>query len=135
MSCALEACLPARPLPVALWLVVPVLFTATVLGLLGAALLALEVGDGTQPLSAPVFGAAAAVTAALHSGVTWGRRHRLRRIALFYPVLVLAVGIGLSWLSLPNLLAMAIGAPAAVAAVAVCLWVRADYQLSSDHEA
>jgi hypothetical protein len=135
VSCALEACSPTRPLPVALWLTVPVLFTATVLGLLAAACMALDVGNGAQPLSAPVFGAAAAVTAALHSGVSWGRRERLRRIGRYYPALVLATGIGLCWLSVPDLLAVTIGAPAAVAAVAACLWERADYQLSVDHRA
>jgi hypothetical protein len=135
VSCALEACSPTRPLPVALWLVVPVLFTAMVLGLLAAACLALGVGDGSQPLSAPVFGAAAAVTAALHSGVSWGRRHRLRRIARYYPALVLAAGIAVCWLSVPNLLAVTIGAPAAVVAVGMCVWERADYQLSADHRA
>ena len=113
----------------------PVLFTGTVLGLLGGLLLTLNVGDGTQPLAAPVFGAAAAVTAALHSGVTWGRRQRLRRIACLYPALVLVVGIALCWVTLPNLLALAIGTPAAIASVAVCVWSRADYQLSSDHGA
>jgi hypothetical protein len=135
VSYALEACSPTRPLPVALWLTVPVLFTAMVLGLVAAACLALGVGDGSQPLSAPVFGAAAAVTAALHSGVSWGQRERLRRFARFYPALVLAVGIGLCWLSVPDVAAVAVGAPAAVAAVAMCLWEHADYQLSSDHMA
>jgi hypothetical protein len=133
VSCALEACSPSRPLPVALWLTVPVLFTATVLGLLGAACLVLGVGDGTQPLSAPVFGAAAAVTAALHSGVSWDHRERLRRVARYYPGLVLAVGIALCWLSVPNLLAVTVGVPAAVTAVAACLWEHADHQLSADH--
>ncbi|GAA3433905.1 hypothetical protein [Kutzneria kofuensis] len=135
MSCALDACSPARPLPVALWLTVPVLFTATVLGLVGGASLALGVGDGMEPLSAPVFGAAAGVTAALHSGVAWGRRERLRRIARGYPVLVLVTGIALSWASLPSLVGVAIGVPAAIATVAVCVWERSDYQLSSDHGA
>ena len=128
----LDACSPPRPFPVALWLTVPVLFTATVLGLLGAASLALGVGDGVVPMTALVFGAAAAVTAALHSGVTWGRRQRLSRIARGYPVLVLAAGIALSWLALPDLVAIAIGAPAAVAAVALCVW---EHQLSSEHGA
>ena len=128
----LDACSPPRPLPLAVWLAVPVLFAAAVLGLLGAACLALGVGDGTQPLSAPVFGAAAAVTAALHSGVAWGGHVRLRRIACGYPALVLACGIGLSWLAVANLVAIAIGAPAAVAAVALCVW---EHQLSSDHGA
>ena len=135
MSSALEACSPTRPFPVALWLTVPVLFTATVLGLLSAACLALHVGDGSQTLSAPVFGAAAAVTAVLHSGVSWGRRQRLRRLAYGYPALVLATGIALCWVTVPNVLAVAVGAPAAVAAVAACLWEHADYQLSSDHGA
>ena len=115
----------------ALWLVVPVLFAATVLGLLGVVSLVLNLGDGTEPVPAVVFGAAAAVTAALHSGVTWGRHRRLRRIARGYPVVVLAGGIALSWLPLPIPVAIAIGAPAAVAAVALCLWL----QLSSDHGA
>ncbi|MFC0544002.1 hypothetical protein [Kutzneria chonburiensis] len=135
MSCALEACSPARPLPVALWLTVPVLFTATVLGLLAAACLVLGVGDGSVPLSTPVFGAAAAVTAALHPGVSWGRRERLRRAARGYPAVVLAAGIAVCWLSVPDLLAVTIGAPAAVASVALCVWERSDYQLSSDHRA
>ncbi|WP_211765481.1 hypothetical protein [Kutzneria sp. CA-103260] len=129
MSCALDACSPPRPLPLAVWLTVPVLFTATVLGLLGAACLTLGVGDGTQPLSAPVFGAAAAVTAALHSGVPWGRRSQLRRIARWYPALVLASGIALSWLTVPDLVAIVIGGPAAAAAVALCVW---EHQLSAD---
>ncbi|MFI9384361.1 hypothetical protein [Kutzneria sp. NPDC052558] len=129
MSCALDACSPPRPLPPAVWLIVPMLFTATVLGLLGAACLALDVGDGTLPLSAPVFGAAAAVTAALRSGVAWGRHTRLRRLAGGYPALVLAAGIALSWLALPDLVAIAIGAPAAAVSVALCVW---EHQLSSD---
>lgn len=132
VPCALDACSPPRPLPPAVWLGVPVLFTATVLGLLATACLALGVGDGTVPLSAPVFGAAAAVTAVLHSGVSWGRRARLRRIARYYPALVLAVGIALSWLTVPDLAAMAVGAPAAVLSVALCRW---EHQLSADHEA
>ena len=135
MPCALEACSPARPLPVALWLLVPVLFTAMVLGLLAAACLALDVGDGSQHLSAPVFGAAAAVTAVLHAGVSWGHRQRLRRLARYYPALVLAAGIAVCWLSVPDLLAVTIGAPAAIMTVALCAWERADYQLSSDHRA
>jgi len=135
VSCALEACSPARPLPVALWLVVPVLFTAMVLGLLAAACLALGVGDGSQQLSAPVFGAAAAVTAVLHAGVAWGDRQRLRRLARYYPALVLAAGIAVCWLSVPDLLAVTIGAPAAVAAVALyAFWWEPD-SLPSDHRA
>ncbi len=132
MSCALDACSPPRPLPLVVWLFVPVLFAATVLGLLGAACLALDVGEGTQPLSAPLFGAAAAVTAALHSGVQWGRRSRLRLVARWYPALVLVGGIALSWLTVPDLLAIAIGGPAAVVAVALCVW---EHQLSSEHGA
>lgn len=132
MSCALDACSPPRPLPLAVWLAVPVLFAATVLGLLGAACLTLGVGDGTQPLSAPLFGAAAAVTAVLHSAVSWGGHARLRRIACGYPALVLAAGIALSWLAVPNPVAIAIGVPAAIAAVTLCVW---EHQLSSDHGA
>jgi hypothetical protein len=132
VSCALDACSPPRPLPLAVWLTVPVLFSATALGLLGAACLALDVGDGTLPLSAPLFGAAAAVTAALHSGVRWGQRSRLRRAARWYPALVLAAGIALSWLAVPNLVTIAIGGPAAVMAVGLCVW---EHQLSSDHAA
>jgi hypothetical protein len=111
---------------------VPVLFVATVLGLLGGADLALGLGDGTEPMPAPVFGAAAAVTAVLHSGVAWGRHDRLRRAARGYPVLVLAAGVALSWLTLPDLVGMAIGGPAAVAAMSLCVWERSDYRLSSE---
>jgi len=132
VTCALEACSPARPLPVALWLAVPLLFTATVLGLLGGASLLLGVGDSTEPVSAVVFGAAAAVTAALHSGVRWGRYRRLRRIALGYPALVLAGGVALSWLAVPDLVGVAVGTPAAIIAVTACVW---EHQLSSGHGA
>jgi hypothetical protein len=132
VPCAIEVCSPARPLPVALWLTVPALFSATVLGLLGAASLVLGVGGGTEPMPALVFGAAAAVTAALHPGVAWGRRQRLRRIARGYPGLVLAGGIALSLIPLPDLVAIAIGTPAAVVSLAVCVW---EHQLSSDHGA
>jgi hypothetical protein len=128
----LEAWSPARPLPVALWLAVPLLFTATALGLVGGASLLLGVGDGTEPVQAVVFGAAAAVTAALHSGVRWGRHGRLRRIALGYPAVVLAGGVALSGLTVPDLVGVAVGLPAAIIAVAACVW---EHQLSSGHGA
>ena len=124
--------MPTRPLPVALWLAVPVLLTAAIMGLISVFSLAFGLGAGMVPLPAPVFGATAAITLLLYRAVVWGRLGRLRKIMLGYPALVLAAGIGVSWLSLPAVVGVTVGLPAVAAVAVLYVWARSDYQLWSD---
>ncbi|AHI00982.1 hypothetical protein KALB_7624 [Kutzneria albida DSM 43870] len=117
-------CEPGRALPLPLWFAVPVLFVASVAGLTGTASLALGIAGGQLPMSTEVFGAAAAVTLVLSGGVRSWRKPVRRVLSWLYPLAVLALGIGLSWLAVPTGLAVAVGLPATAAAVALCVWAR-----------
>lgn len=127
MLCSIVLCEPGRALPVVAWLAVPLLFVASVMGLIGAVGLPLNLIGGQMSPSTEVFGAAAAVTLALSSCVP-----SLRRVlSLGYPLIVLAAGIGLHWIHVPTVAAIGVGLPALAVSTVLCLWGRADYQLWS----
>ncbi|WP_143219254.1 hypothetical protein [Actinokineospora bangkokensis] len=105
-----------RPLSVAAWLVLPLLFAAAVLALTAAGGLLL---DATWPvtLSSWLGGGAAAIAAALAPSVNWrGRRQRLVLPAT-YPLLLLTAGLASDAVAVPQPVGLALGAPALLAVV------------------
>ena len=96
-----------RPLPLGVWLAVPVLFTTAVLGV--TALLRVLLGASWQVTLSPVlFGAAAAVTALIGVGGEW--RPRLRAgVRLAYPVAVFGAGLVVGGTVVPTGVAVSLG--------------------------
>ncbi|WP_051386100.1 hypothetical protein [Actinokineospora inagensis] len=105
-----------RPLAQVVWLAVPVLFTAAVLGLtaLGGLLLG---ASWPVPLSSGLLGAAAAVTAALAPSVTWWSTAHRTALAVPYPAAVFGTGLLVDGVAVPIGVAVLIGLPAAAALV------------------
>ena len=97
----------------AVWVAVPLLFAAAVLGLtaLGGALLD---ADWRVALSSGVFGPAAGITALLSGNVDWPAPWRRWGIGLGYPALVFAAGLVFADVTLPTSVAVAAGLPALV---------------------
>lgn len=102
--------LVVRPLPLAAWLAVPVLFATAVLGL--TAFLGLLLGAEWQAtLSPALFGAAAAVTGLISVGKEWPR-HRQVSVRLAYPAALFATGLVIDSPAVPTPVAMLLGLPA-----------------------
>jgi hypothetical protein len=108
----------SRPLSLGVWLVVPVLFAAAVLGV--TALLGVLLGASWQvTLSPALFGAAAAVTALIGVSVDWRRRFRVG-VRLFYPASVFAVGLLVDGVAVPTVVAVLMGLPALATLGVLC---------------
>ncbi len=90
----------------------PYLFSTAVVGLTGLGSLLLGSFDWSIALTAPVFGAATAVTAAASSSVDWRSTAQRRWLRWPYPGSVLAVGIATDGIRLPVLLVVGLGLPA-----------------------
>jgi hypothetical protein len=99
-----------RPLALHVWLAVPVLFAAAVLGV--TALLGVLLAAPWQAtLSPALFGAAAAVTALIAVGAEWPRHLRVC-VRLGYPTAVFTVGILVGGVAVPTPVAVLVGLPA-----------------------
>jgi hypothetical protein len=93
------------------WLATPVLFTASVLGLIGLGGVLLD-ADWRVALSSALLGPAAAVTVLLAGFVEW-RTVRCRWcLGLGYPALVFVAGLPLGDVTLSSPVALALGMPA-----------------------
>ncbi|WP_436491773.1 hypothetical protein [Actinokineospora sp. HUAS TT18] len=90
-----------RPLSVSAWLAAPLLFAVSVLGLtaIGGALLS---ASWQATLSSALWGAAAAVTAALAGGVAWRSPTQRAALAIPYPVTLLLAGLALDDVRVPT---------------------------------
>jgi hypothetical protein len=107
-----------RPLSLGVWLTIPVLFAAAVLGV--TALLGVLLGAEWQvTLSPALFGAAAAVTALIGVGPEWSRRLRVG-VRLGYPAAVFAAGLLVGGIALPTVVAVAMGLPALAVLGVLC---------------
>ncbi|MFL6142283.1 MAG: hypothetical protein ACJ72N_10520 [Labedaea sp.] len=102
-----------RRISLAVWVVVPLLFSAAVLGLtaFGGVLLG---ADWQVDLSSAVLGPAAAITGLLSANVDWPARWRRWGIGLGYPALVFVSGLVFADVTLPTSVAIAAGLPALV---------------------
>ena len=110
--------LTGRSLPLRVWLAVPILYAAAVLGLTALIGVLLD-ADWQATLSAVLFGTAAAVTALIGIGVEWPRCRRVcLRVA--YPAAVFAAGLLLGDRTVPTPLAILVGLPALVTLVILC---------------
>jgi hypothetical protein len=99
-----------RPLSLGVWLTIPVLFAAAVLGV--TAFLGVLLGAQWQvTLSPALFGAAAAVTALIGVGPDWLPRVQVG-VRLGYPAAVFAAGLLVGGVVVPTVAAVAMGLPA-----------------------
>jgi hypothetical protein len=102
--------LVVRPLPLTVWLAVPVLFAAAALGVTAIFGVLLD-ADWQATLSPALFGAAAAVTALIDVGPEWPRRPRVgARVA--YPAAVFTGGLVVDGIAVPTPVAVLVGLPA-----------------------
>lgn len=93
-----------------MWLAVPFLFSAAVLGLMGSA--GLLVGSWTTvPLSPVVSGAGVAVAAAVSGGVRWRRAWQRAWLRWPYLAAVLVLGVVVGAVEVPVLAATVVGVP------------------------
>lgn len=107
-----------RPLSLGVWLTIPVLFAAAVLGV--TALLGVLLGAEWQvTLSPALFGAAAAVTGLIGVGPEWSRRLTVW-VRLGYPAVVFAVGLLVGGVVVPTVVAVGLGLPALVTLGVMC---------------
>jgi len=100
--------LVGRPLPLAAWLAVPVLFATAVLGL--TAFLGLLLGaEWEATLSPALFGAA--VTGLISVGKEWPR-YRQVSVRLAYPAALFTTGLVINGPAVPTPVAILLGLPA-----------------------
>ncbi|PPK64787.1 hypothetical protein V5P93_006190 [Actinokineospora auranticolor] len=110
-------CAIGTPLPVPVWLAVPLLFIAAVLGLTGLGGLLLG-STWAVPLSSGVFGAAAATAGVLAGAVPWRTAGQRAALALPYPAVWFAAGLFVGHVAVPAAWAVGVGVPAAAAIAA-----------------
>ncbi|GAB3908501.1 hypothetical protein GCM10029964_108370 [Kibdelosporangium lantanae] len=101
-------CAVRRPFPLPLWVALPVLFTAAVVGLTSLAAVLVN-GPADVVLTSAHLGAAAAVTGVAGLSVEW--RPRLRAARWAYPLAVFVLGLVVHGTDVPTTLALAIGLP------------------------
>ncbi|TQM83062.1 hypothetical protein FHX81_5476 [Saccharothrix saharensis] len=106
-------CTVGRPLPLATWLAVPLLFSIAVLGLTGVGGLLLG-APGSLTLSSPVFGAGVAVGVATSSSVLWTARWQRAWLRWPYLVAVLTLGVLLHGVRVPVVAVVGVGVPVTV---------------------
>jgi hypothetical protein len=107
-----------------MWLAVPVLFAAAVLGLT-AGIGVLIGADWQATLSSALFGSAAAVTALIGVGVGWPRCPRLC-LRIGYPAAVFTAGLLVGGIVVPTPVAILVGLPALVTLGCLCRQERQD---------
>ncbi|KOV84059.1 hypothetical protein ADL03_18465 [Nocardia sp. NRRL S-836] len=103
-----------------LWLAVPFLFSAAVLGLMGSAGL-VTASYATVPLSPVVSGAGVAVAAAVSAGVRWPKAWHRHWVRWPYLAAVLAFGVLVGALEVPALVTAVLGVPVLLGLVFQCL--------------
>ncbi|SDN94103.1 hypothetical protein [Lentzea jiangxiensis] len=113
-------CVAERPTSPLLWLAVPFLFSAAVLGLMGSAGL-LTAAWTTVPLSPVVTGAGVAVAAATSGSVRWKRTWQRTWFRWAYLAAVLAVGVLVGAVEIPALVTTVVGVPVLLGLVFQCL--------------
>jgi hypothetical protein len=101
-----------RPLHPAVWLAVPLLFSAAVLGVTAFLGVLLD-AEWPVTLSPALFGAAAAVTGLIAVGPEWPRRWQVS-LRVAYPAVVFAVGLLVGGMSVPKWVAIPVAVPALV---------------------
>jgi hypothetical protein len=102
-----------RPLTIAAWLAVPLLFATAVLGLTGLGGVLLD-ASWRVTLSAALFGPNAAVTAILAHWVEWRSRRQRWWLGIAYPAAIFGCGLVFNDVSIPPAVAMVTGLPAVV---------------------
>jgi hypothetical protein len=110
--------LVVRPLPLTVWLAVPVLFAAAVLGVTAIFGVLLD-ADWQVTLSPVLFGAAAAVTALIDVGPEWSRRQQVG-VRVAYPTAVFTAGLVVGGIAVPTPVAVLVGLPALVIIGCLC---------------
>jgi hypothetical protein len=108
----------SRPLPLHVWLAVPVLFAAAVLGVTGTVGLLLG-AEWQATLSLALFGTAAAVTALISVGIEWPRRRRVF-VRIAYPLAFFTIGVVVDGTPVPAVVAVLVGLPALVTIGHLC---------------
>ncbi|MGQ0840473.1 hypothetical protein [Actinokineospora sp.] len=111
-----------RPLSVSAWLVAPLLFAASVLGLTALGGLLLH-ASWQVTLSSALWGGAAAVSAALGGAVGWRSSAQRGILAVLYPALLLLWGLALDDVMVPRWWAIGLGMPAMALLLVLC-WRR-----------
>ena len=124
-------------LTLAAWLLVPFAFVLLVLAL--SLCVDAAIGAFTWQLTAPsaLYGAAAAVGFGAAELVRWHTERQHRVLRWSYPAAFLALGIGVSGLSLPSIVVLAATVPAAALLVAGWrpgLKIEADPSLPAAHQ-
>ncbi|MFC7617196.1 hypothetical protein ACFQV2_31000 [Actinokineospora soli] len=112
-----------RPLSVTAWLVAPLVFAASVLGITAVGGL-LVAAPWPVALSSALGGAATAIAAVMADAVAWRSRRQRVLLAVPYPVALLVAGFALDGVALPTWPVLAAGV-AGVAALVRLLWRRA----------
>lgn len=110
--------LVGRPLPLAAWLAVPVLFATAVLGLTAILGLLLD-AEWQATLSPALFGAAAAVTGLIDVGSEWPRGRKVAA-RLAYPAALFTTGLVIGGVAVPTPVAILLGLPALVTLGYLC---------------
>jgi len=116
--------LVGRPLHVAVWLAVPLLFSAAVLGVTAFFGVLLD-ASWQVTLSPALFGAAAAVTGLIAVGSEWPRCRRVA-VRVTYPAVVFLGGMLAGGGSVPTWVAISVSLPALVTIGYLCRRERPD---------
>ena len=114
-----------RPFPLPLWVALPVLFTAAVVGLTSLAATLLN-RPADVVLTSAHLGAAAAVTLTVGLSIEW--RPKLRAARWAYPLAIFVLGLAVHGVDVPSVPCMAIGLPS----TAVLARVAYAYRSSKD---
>ncbi len=123
-------CTADRPTSWRLWLAVPFLFSAAVLGLMGSAGL-VTASYATVPLSPVVSGAGVAVAAAVSGGVRWRKAWHRRWLRWPYLAAVLAFGVLVGAVEVPALITTVVGLPVLLGLVFQCVAQREENRSAS----
>jgi hypothetical protein len=113
-----------RPIPVLVWMTVPVAFLVAALGVTGLASLPFGLFEWHLSLSVAPFGAATAVGLVTSGNVRWRARWQRRWLRWPYLAAVLGAGVALDGVRVPTAGVLAVGLPVAVLVGALCVRER-----------
>lgn len=102
------------------WLAAPLLFAASVLALTALGGLLID-ADWHVTLSIALFGPAAAVTLVIGAGLDWMAAWARWTIRIVYPASLFALGLMLDRVTVPAPIAIAVGTPALITLVVLCV--------------